>query len=312
MIVASIDIGTNTVLLLIAILDVQSGKISPILNDYRIPRIGKGIKISGKISNESIANLYLVLREFKSTISKYNCEKVLITGTNAFRIAKNSFEIIEKIKLELNFNILVISGDEEAEYAYLGATSNLIERKPSTVIDIGGSSTEIITGESSNILNKVSLQLGSVTATEEYLNSSPPLDKEIEKMKMGIINQFQNNKNITVAPTVIAIAGTATTLACMVLRLNEFDEKLIDNYNLKLEDLRHLVQDLSSLSSTDILNTYGTVMKGREDIIFAGAIILRQFMEFYKIDNVQISSKGIRYGAIVKYLYNIPKDSDFE
>jgi exopolyphosphatase/guanosine-5'-triphosphate,3'-diphosphate pyrophosphatase len=312
MIVASIDIGTNTVLLLIARIDTKDGKIIPILNDYRLPRIGKGIKKSGRISNERIINLFSVLREYKSLIDNHNCDKVLVFGTNAFRIADNSIEIVEKIKSELSFDLNVISGDEEAEYAYLGAISNLQETKSSTVIDIGGSSTEIINGESLKIQSKISLQLGSVTATEQYLNNSPPRNDEIEKMKTEIINHFQTNKIITVAPKVIAIAGTATTLACMKLGLYEFNEKLVDNYNLKLEDLRYLVKDLSTLNAFDILDKYGTVVKGREDIILAGAIILLEFMIFYNVNSVLVSTKGIRYGAIVRYLSDLTKELHFE
>lgn len=311
MIVASIDIGTNTVLLLIAKVDYESKNIIPILNEYRIPRIGRGIKQNGQINTDSISKLFAVLREFKTIISEYNCDTILVTGTNAFRMATNSTEIIESIRNEFNLEVKVISGEQEAEYAYLGALSALKEKTYFSVIDIGGSSTEIITGEESNIMTKVSLQIGSVTATEQYLKTSPPNNSDIENLKREICDQFSIiNKNL-VAQRVVAIAGTATTLACMKLGLKEFDENVVDNFTLKGDALSQLISDINKLSSIDILENYGAIMKGREDIILAGAIILEQFMRFCEVNSVIVSTRGIRYGAIVKRLFRGTMDSNF-
>lgn len=311
MIVASIDIGTNTVLLLIAKVDYESKNIIPILNEYRIPRIGRGIKQNGQINTDSISKLFAVLREFKTIISEYNCDTILASGTNAFRMATNSTEIIESIRNEFNLEIKVISGEQEAEYAYLGALSALKEKTYVSVIDIGGSSTEIITGEESKILTKVSLQIGSVTVTEQYLKTSPPNNSDIENMKQEIRNQFRFFDKNLIARRVIAIAGTATTLACMKLGLKEFDENVVDNFTLKGDALSRLISDIDKLSSIDILENYGAIMKGREDIILAGAIILEQFMRFCEVNSVIVSTRGIRYGAIVKRLFKGTMDSNF-
>ena len=311
MIVASIDIGTNTVLLLIAKLDQASKNIIPILNEYRMPRIGRGIKQNGQINTDSISKLFAVLREFKTIISEYNCDTILVSGTNAFRMATNSTEIIESIRNEFNLEIKVISGEQEAEYAYLGALSALKEKTYVSVIDVGGSSTEIITGEGSKILTKVSLQIGSVTVTEQYLKTSPPNNSDIENMKQEIRNQFRFFDKNLIARRVIAIAGTATTLACMKLGLKEFDENVVDNFTLKGDALSQLISDIDKLSSIDILENYGAIMKGREDIILAGAIILEQFMKFCEVNSVIVSTRGIRYGAIVKRLFKGTMDSNF-
>ncbi|MBK9099832.1 MAG: hypothetical protein IPM14_17355 [bacterium] len=291
MIVASIDIGTNTVLLLIAKVDYESKNIIPILNEYQIPRIGRGIKQNGQINTDSISKLFAVLREFKTIISEYNCDTILVSGTNAFRMATNSTEIIESIRNEFNLEIKVISGEQEAEYAYLGALSALKEKTYVSVIDIGGSSTEIITGEGSKILTKVSLQIGSVTVTEQYLKTFPPNNSDIENMKQEIRNQFRFFDKNLIARRVIAIAGTATTLACMKLGLKEFDENVVDNFTLKGDALSQLISDIDKLSSIDILENYGAIMKGREDIILAGAIILEQFMKFCEVNSVIVSTR---------------------
>jgi exopolyphosphatase / guanosine-5'-triphosphate,3'-diphosphate pyrophosphatase len=305
MIVASIDIGTNTVLLLIADVVKSSGRITPLVNKYRMPRIGNGTKLTGVISKDRIEELLAVLRKYQKIIKEYRCERVIVTGTNAFRIAKNTREIANEIKSEFDFNLQVISGEEEAEYAYYGAISGLSNSSDATIIDIGGSSTEIISGNDGKILSKTSLQLGSVTATEQLLKSIPPTSAEIEKLNQEILNQFsQLNKQI-LSKNVIAIAGTATTLACMLLGLKNFDEEKVDNSRLSLHDLNKVIEQLSTLKPSEILQRYGSVMEGREDIIFAGAYILLRFMEYIAVENILVSTRGIRYGAIVKHLQNL-------
>ena len=305
MIVASIDIGTNTVLLLIADIDNSSGKITPLVNKYRMPRIGKGTKQTGLISQDRINALLDVLQEYQNLIREFQCEHVIITGTNAFRIAKNTIEITEEIKREFGFNLQVISGGEEAEFAYYGAVSGLSNYSNSTVIDIGGSSTEIISGCDGKISSKTSLQLGSVTATEQFLKSIPPSETEIENLNQEIQNQFSQLNKQTLSNDVIAIAGTATTLACMQLGLKEFDEEKVDNSSLSLHNLNKMLEQLSKLKPSEILQQYGSVMEGREDIIFAGVYILYRFMEYFGAENILVSTRGIRYGAIVKHLLNL-------
>lgn len=302
MIIASIDIGTNTVLLLIADVIEESHKILPLKNEYRMPRIGQGTKTSGLINQEKLVFLYDVLKEYDNIIRSYNCEKVIVTGTNAFRMAKNTPDIIQQIKKLFNYDLDVISGEMEAEYAYLGALSDFDLTQSSMVIDIGGSSTEIISGEGNRIISKRSLQLGSVSAAEQFLKHSPPLKVEIENFSIEIKKLFSTFDKTIIPKKIIAIAGTATTLACMNLRLKEFEEQKVEKSSITLQDIRNIIDELSSLTTTEILDKYGPVMQGREDIIFAGAIILYQFMELFGIENILVSTRGIRYGTIVKYL----------
>lgn len=304
MIIASIDIGTNTVLLLIAEVVDSTRNIIPLHNEYRMPRIGQSTKQTSIISDERLKLLCSVLKEYSSIIKSYSCDKVILTGTNAFRMASNTNEIIKEIKKSFNYDLKVISGEEEAEYAYFGAISNLHNPDNSMVIDIGGSSTEIIYGESYNILYKNSLQLGSVSGTEQFLKHSPPLKLEIENFSSEIKKLFSAFDKNMIPNKVIAIAGTATTLACMKLELKEFDEKKVDKLILSIHDMRSIIEELRSLTVTEILVKYGSIMNGREDIIFAGAFIMQQFMALFGIDQVIVGTRGIRYGAIVKYLEN--------
>jgi len=156
MTVASIDIGTNTVILLIAEAELSNNSLRPLHNEYRMPRMGKGLEPDGEISEEKLNLLFPILTEYKTIIEKYSCEKILVTATNAFRLASNSKEISSEIKDKFNFDVNIISGEVEADYAFLGALSGTEISCSSLVIDIGGGSTELIYGNRSEIFYKKS------------------------------------------------------------------------------------------------------------------------------------------------------------
>jgi len=302
MTVASIDIGTNTVILLIAKADLFNNSLQPLHNEYRMPRIGKGLKPDGEISEEKITLLYSILAEYKTIIEKYRCDKILITATNAFRLASNSKDISKRIKNKFNFDVNIISGEVEAEYAFLGTLSGTEIADSTLVIDIGGGSTELIFGNKYKILFKKSYPIGSVIATEKYLKHTPPLINEMEKLELKLQEIFKGITEISKQEKVIAIAGTPTTLACMIKGLKEFEEVKIDGNILTAVDLQKLISEINILLPEQIKINYGNVLSGREDIILGGALILNKIMEIIDLDNVMVSSRGIRYGAIVNYL----------
>jgi exopolyphosphatase / guanosine-5'-triphosphate,3'-diphosphate pyrophosphatase len=301
MIVASIDIGTNTVLLLIAELDIKTLQITPLKNKTRMPRIGQGIKKSGLISIDKLELLYSVLEEYTIDIKYNNCDQVIVTGTNAFRLARNTPLIVNELKKRFNYDLNVISGEEEAEYAFAGAISSLDKSSNSLVIDIGGSSTEIIYGSENNTFSKVSLQLGSVVETEQYLLHTPPLQSEIDDLEIEIHNKISKVEIKNKPDQVIAIAGTATTIACMILGLKEFNEAEINNFEIKLEMIKNLLDEIIHLTDSEILDKYGQIMKGREDIIQSGLFILYKIMDTFGFNKVKVSTRGIRYGAIIHH-----------
>ncbi|MEJ2195297.1 MAG: hypothetical protein P8X73_10640 [Ignavibacteriaceae bacterium] len=146
MIIASIDVGTNTVLLLLAEVNTSTKSLSTILNEYRMPRLGKNLKPGGNISNDKIEMLLSILTDYQKIIESHNTDNVIVTATNAFRIADNANEIIKQIKDKFGYNVNVISGETESEYAFYGAVPKSADNKLSLVIDIGGGSTELIIG----------------------------------------------------------------------------------------------------------------------------------------------------------------------
>jgi len=302
MIIASIDLGTNTVLLLIAEVNQITGKIVPLLSEYRMPRIGKGLKPGESISDKKIAVLFAVLADYKSLIEEYKCDEILVTATNALRIASNAIDIKKQIKSRFSLDIDIISGDQEAEFAFLGALSGTSENQNSLVIDIGGGSTELIFGSHNNISFKKSFQIGSVSATEKFLLNTPPSQYELDNLINELVKIFSEIKNRSKPDKVTAIAGTPTTLVCMKNNLKDFDESIVEGSKLNRNELLNLIGIMIKLTPEQIRIKFGSVMNGREDIILAGAIILKSLMELIELDEITVSSRGIRYGAIVNYI----------
>ncbi len=313
MIIASIDIGTNTVLLLIAEVDTATLKIKSIINLQRIPRIGKGLMPGHPIKKENIELLYSILQEYSQIIVRNKCEVVLVKATNAFRIASNNRLLVDDIKRKFNFDIKVVSGKEEAMLSFLGATSNFTGGSKFLVIDIGGGSTELIYGKKNKINFVQSYPVGVVSGTEKFYKSNPPTPLELDNFNNSIKQQLKEIASKNISPDkVIAIAGTPTTLACINQNLIEYNEDLIEGALLRYVDLEKIIITLSSLTSQEIKQKYKSIVNGREDVLLAGSQILVSIMNILNIDEVTVSTKGIRYGAIVDFIKNKFRGSDSE
>ncbi len=299
--IASIDIGTNTVLLLIAETNLTSKNIKTLHNEYRIPRIGQGLLPNNPINSEKLILLFKYLDEFERIILEYNCKYIIITATNAFRIASNSKVIISEIKNKFGWDTNIVSGKEESRLSYLGAVNEYNYDQKNLVIDIGGGSTEIIFGINNQILFNDSFPFGVVSYTEEYFKKKPPSKDDINNFSINAAKYF-NRIDKYLPDKTIAIAGTPTTLACIKQNIKYFDEALIEGTILTNTDIKQFVEILLKLSPAEIRQSYGNIVEGREDVLLAGTLILNLIIDYFEIDEVTVSSKGIRYGALVDFL----------
>lgn len=299
--IASIDIGSNTVLLLIA--SIQNNSLIPIINMYESPRLGKGLNHGGIIDCDRIDNLLIILAEYKRLAEQYECTKIIVTATNAMRIASNSIDIINKIKNELNLNVEVISGEREAELSFLGASSSLPHINEKLVIDIGGGSTEIIYGKTSEIFFKRSFPIGVVNLTEQFLGSFPHSIESLDDTKKHLKNIFSIlHSAIPKKIEVIAVAGTPTTLSCIKQNLKIYDENKVEGSVLVRKDLNKIFEEMVNLSPAEIKSNFGSVVNGIEDVLLAGLLILQHISKVVDTDIINISSRGIRYGNIINYI----------
>ncbi|MEK9137819.1 MAG: Ppx/GppA family phosphatase, partial [Bacteroidota bacterium] len=165
--VGVIDIGTNTVLLLVARLD-TSGNITPLVYEQRVPRLGKGVDAEKNLQADSMQRVIGVLKEYRAMMAQHRLATAVVAGTSAVRDAHNKDEFAELVKREVGFDLEVLSGDEEAHWTYRGAISGVPDFQRATVVDIGGGSSEITVGDASSIHNKISLDIGSVRLTERF------------------------------------------------------------------------------------------------------------------------------------------------
>lgn len=225
-----------------------------------------------------------------------------MVGTNALRLASNSTWIINEIAKRWNFNVKIISGNEEAKLSYLGATYES-SSDSNIVIDIGGGSTELIYGNKDGIKFSKSFSTGVVRLTEMIIKNDTPKPHEVERMKIESYNTFKEIENtFPIGINTIAVAGTPTSLSGIKLNLPKYDETMIENSILTDNDLNKFINYFSSCSSKMLLSDHPEFLAGREDVILAGTIILAELMKLLKTKKIIVSAKGIRYGSIIEYM----------
>ena len=297
--VASIDIGTNTVLLLIARIDARGG-IVPAVYEQRIPRLGKGVDATGNLHPEAIGRTMSVLRDYRTMIDAHHPDDVVVCGTSAVRDAGNREEFVARVREETGFTVEILSGEEEALWTFRGAISGMPDVGKATVVDIGGGSTEITLGGRSAIRERISLDVGSVRLTERFFKHDPPTHPELEKAIEVVENELARAGKFDFAgSTLIGVAGTATSLAILDQGLKQFDIQALINYSLRLDHVCALFRTLRSMPAAEIRGL-SSVMEGRADVMTAGVLILREIMAHFKFPTMIVSERGVRYGLALR------------
>jgi exopolyphosphatase / guanosine-5'-triphosphate,3'-diphosphate pyrophosphatase len=298
--VASIDIGTNTILLLIA--KVEGKKIHPLFEMETVVRLGEGVQKKGILSKEAMNRGLQTLAQYLERCQEMEVQKIFVAGTSALREAKNSKDFLKLAKEKLNLSIEVISGEEEAQLSFLAVVKDLKEvKKLILVVDVGGGSTEFILGKGDQIRQWISLPLGSVRFTEQFLRSDPVQEEEWEKMERTIRELLFNIPHSQEPLSMVAVGGTATTLASVEQGLEEFIAEKIHHFILKKEALKNQLL-LYRSKTIDQRKKIPGLPNARADVILAGGAILYLAMEELKCPSVLISCHGVRYGLLYKRL----------
>lgn len=297
--VASIDIGTNTVLLLIAEID-DHGTIIPIEHQQRFPRLGKEVDKKFLLTQSAFITVTDVLNEYRSISKKYQVDSIIACATSAVRDSSNKYEFLTHLKNVTGIIVEVISGEDEALLTYKGAISGLSTQSERTVVlDIGGGSTEISFKRNNEFISH-SLQIGAVRLTEHYFKHNPPTDGEIEMVNMVITNEYLRLGAVDLSEYIlVGVAGTITTLACLDQNLNEFDIKKVSGYKLTYECVEEWSNKLIKMTSSKIQSLSNTT-EGRADILPAGVLILRNFMEQFEFKEIFTCERGLRYGLALR------------
>ncbi len=278
---AAIDIGTNTVLLLVA--DVENGIVRSLYEDQRIPRLGKGVDGSGNLSMDKMMDVISVLVEYRDTVyERFGVLPVVVTATSAVRDAANRIEFLWMVEEATGYRIRILTGDEEADTTFNGALSMLPDARTGDicVIDIGGGSTELILASDGVMSRQHSFDVGSVRYNERF-GWRPPVQAEID-----LITQFQQKGFGGNGRRAIGVAGTAG----IVKSVSE---------DLSLEGLIRLQQDWAALNPETLLARHPDILKGREDVILAGLGILIAAMKAIGAERLDVSAGGIRHGMLL-------------
>lgn len=302
--VSVVDIGTNTVLLLVARVG-DDGSVTPLVYEQRIPRLGRGVDQERNLSPDAMRRVIDVLREYKKLMAPYHAAATVVCGTSAVRDASNGEELASLIRKETGFPLEVLSGEDEALWTYRGALSGLRGITRATVVDIGGGSTEITVGDAETVSDRISLDIGSVRVTERFFRHDPPTPSEMEAAIDLVENQIARAGRFPFAgSTLIGVAGTATTLAALAQGLREFDVAGVTNYPLSQETVENLFRMLRDMTSGRILEL-SPVLEGRADLITAGTLILREIMDHLGFDTMLVSERGVRYGLAIRGAENL-------
>jgi exopolyphosphatase/guanosine-5'-triphosphate,3'-diphosphate pyrophosphatase len=299
--VGAIDIGTNTILLLIADVD-SGGSIRVIRDEQVIARLGKEVDARRMITSETLERAVAFLSAYKALIEEARVERCAACATSFLRDAVNRREFIAAIHDTLGIAIRVLSGDEEAWLTFVGAMSEFStvpSEQTFAVLDIGGGSTELTIGTASGVAQRRSLDLGSVRLTERFLTTSPPTPTAIEQAARYVRHHLQNLPELPEQTRLVGVAGTLTTLAALDLRLTEYDRARVSGHRLRRSAVEFWFEELKT-KTVEQIRSYRPILPGRADIIVAGILILLETMQRYNNEEITVSDRGLRYGIALK------------
>lgn len=299
---AGIDIGTNTILLLIA--EVEDGKVSRVLEDHvRVVRLGQGVDQNRAFHPDAMARAMDCFRDYARALQKYPGIPVHAVATSGSRDAKNSSEFFRQVEKETGIAIRVISGEEEAQLSFLGALPDAVrDPRALAVLDIGGGSTEIVGLEPSGKgLTRFSFDMGCVRLSERFLKSDPATAEQLAELRQFVLSQLAQQKEILSAlrgRELVGVAGTATYLASSVLGLGKFDPEKVQGARITLAQVGELRERFARMTAADRLGI-GGMDRGRADVIVAGAVILEEVLRAMGLEQFTASVRGLRYGAVL-------------
>jgi len=276
--VAAIDCGTNSIRLLIA--DISGGKFKEVLRDMEIVRLGQGVDENKSFHPDAINRTLAAVEKFKNQLAGKGVEKIRFCATSATRDAANRDLFIDGVRQILGVEVEVIPGEEEARLSFNGTTKELLQSDaPFLVVDIGGGSTEFVYGNKEVEFAK-SVDIGCVRMSERHLKSQPVEMSQVAQAIIDIdkaIAQAAAVVPISTAKTLVAVAGTATTIAAAALELETYDRYTIHLSRIPAEKVHKVSAAFQAMTKSEISNL-GFMHPGRVDVITAGSLVLSRVM----------------------------------
>ncbi|MFF3340509.1 exopolyphosphatase [Streptomyces flavidovirens] len=304
--VAAIDCGTNSIRLLVAEHAPEYGELYEIDRRMRIVRLGQDVDRTGRLAPEALERTFAACREYAEAIKAHGAEKIRFVATSATRDAENRDEFVRGVLDILGVEPEVITGDQEAEFSFTGATRGLADRddllKPYLVVDIGGGSTEFVVGDD-HVRAARSVDIGCVRMTERHLVregvvSDPATPGQIAAIRADIraaLDLAEETVPLREAHTLVGLAGSVTTVAAIALRLEAYDSAVIHHSRIPYERVKEITGDLLA-ATHDERAAIPVMHPGRVDVIGAGALVLLEIMERTGAREVLVSEHDILDG----------------
>ncbi|GAA3302863.1 Ppx/GppA phosphatase family protein [Streptomyces cinereospinus] len=304
--VAAIDCGTNSIRLLVADADPETGELTDLDRRMTVVRLGQGVDRTGRLAPEALERTFAACREYAAVIERHGAERVRFVATSASRDAENRDDFVRGVVDILGVEPEVITGEEEAEFSFTGATKELTGRtdlhRPYLVVDIGGGSTEFVVGEE-HVRAARSVDVGCVRMTERHLVvggvvSDPPGEEQIAAMRADIeaaLDLAEEKVPLREARTLVGLAGSVTTVSAIAQDLPAYDSTAIHHSRVSRARVREITEWL--LRSTHAERAAVPSMHpGRVDVIAAGALVLLSIMERTGAEEVVVSEHDILDG----------------
>lgn len=299
--VASIDIGTNSVLLLVA--DVLAdGSLAAIEEVATITRLGEGVDRTRALLPAAITRTVACLDAYAQRILHHRADRVGIVGTSAMRDADGADVLRAQIWHRFRVEPRILSGEEEARLTFAGALSGLARSTVDAVVfDIGGGSTEVVRGRANSAGAVLGLDLaqsfdvGAVRLTERHLRADPPSDEELAALLADARTELEPLRALAPVEEPVGIAGTVTTLASIALGLPRYDAARVHGHWLTVDDVRALRRRLQALPLAERRAVVG-LEPNRADVIVAGALLLETVLELLGAPGLRVSDRGVRWG----------------
>jgi len=295
---AALDVGTNTVLMLVVERN-PDGELRTLAELSRITRLGRGIESSARLDPQAAAATLDAIVEFTGQARALGAEKILAVATAALRDASDGAEFLARVRERAGIELEIISGESEAQLAWL-AVSRGLKLDPAEhvlVVDIGGGSTELIRAEPGRRLDAVSLQIGSVRLTERIVKHDPPLIREAADLRLAVDDAIRALGWKFHPTLMVGIAGTVTTICAFVLGLEHYDSKIVHGHRMQHREVLDAIARLCKIPLSERMKLPG-IDPGRADVIIAGAAILERIMASFGLDEVVVSDQGVRWGLV--------------
>lgn len=301
--VATIDIGTNSVLLLVA--ESENGALRPVRERATVTRLGEGVDRNRCLLDAACERTLACLSDYAAQLRELNVTRLDAVGTSAMRDAAGGQQFVARAANILGIPPRVIDGNEEARLTFAGALSGLsvspVSTEPGkvTVFDIGGGSTEIVVGsmtrDARQIVAAVSLNIGSVRLFERHVHGDPPTAEEMQRVERDIALALADAPTPEANATLVGVAGTVTQLAALELELTRYDATRVHGHRLTSQVVDRLATRLASLDLAERRALPG-MEPARADVLVVGSAIARAVLHWSGASELVVSDRGVRWG----------------